>query len=323
MSTTPYTPEQLVKLIGTIDEWEDDESGQPEHAQYVWFSKLWVWQPGKPDHGWAAGTYPSPYPNDDGFVIKVFESRSIIRMSSLTPGVVMDVLGMLVAPLTHLDHDNLCYLELEDGLAPVIKHFSQIWLKHRSDDKVREPRCLNDWGANFIGLVILGFSHTHMPELAGRAIDFTVRAVQHKCYIDGENRATYRPDWTSAVEEAVTHVAFSVSDYKGKSGFRARPFKKMCSAIIAGYAEKLEPGTSIGYSMDSECGVEHEYPEWIGNPTSWSHGFKVPLLDQRAAQIKIERMMRRTKIRLPSDACNLINAFAYGSHKATMDEQAE
>lgn len=331
--STRMTPEELVKLLGPIEEHDDNLTGDPFEMQYCYFSKLFVWQPGKRVHGWAPGVYPSPYPGDDGFVIVVFNNRSIIRMSELTPGIGFDVLGKFVSALTGLDYENNDFMELDDGIVPVIKDFAELWSKFRSDSRTRrEVRGLSEAGAEFIGLLLLSFSHEHYPTLGKKMVDGAVAHVigEHD-HGDGPLE-DQRPNWAAAVEASVTTVATSYANFRGRVGLRARPFKKACSMFVAGLIEKLDDGFSIHYTMDEDLAIENSRPFWIGEATKWSRGCKVPILDQRGAELKIERFMRRVEathpitnevVMLPSGVNDLINAFAFGSHKLIMEEQEE
>ena len=309
--SVPFTKEEMVKLLGSLDEHDDDMNELPEPLKYAYFSKMFIWQPGMRDHGWAAGVYPSPYPDDHDFVLVVLHCRSALRMSKYTPSSVLDFLGPIGASLRELDFINNDYMELDDGVSELAKNLGDMWRKFRSNSRGGgEPHSMSAAGQEFIGALILAFSHEARPALAPSIIMRTVGLVQIEAARADEKASNFHGDWSLALEIAVSEEARSYPTWRGQRGLKASPFKKTCATFIAGYMEKLSPGFSVHYTMDPVVAQEGIGSDWLGEATMWSAGLLVPYLDQHLGKVKIQGMMRNMwwvdydgyKQRLPEDA---------------------
>lgn len=331
--STPITDAEMVEFLGTIDEHDPDLAERPDSVKYMWFSKLLVWQPGMSVHGWSAGVHPSPYPDDEDFVLVVFHCRSVVRMSKLTPLSVLDLIGRLCASLREVDYiENGEFSECDHGAEAMAKQLGDFWREFRSDNStVSQPQAMTGAGQEFIGALILAFSHEHKPALARSIKMRTVTIVRAAAgRADGDITA-FIGDWSAALELAVTEEARSLPTWRGQRGFKGLPFKKVCASIMAGYLDNLSPKFSIHYTMDPIVSKEGIGPLWIGGKTSWSDGLKVPYLDQPKAISEAQKALRdlswvsidgRERF-LPEDVLRMIDVFAYGtSHALERDQKA-
>ena len=292
--STPFTKEKMVEWLGSIDEHDDDSTGdRPESLKYIWFSKMKIWQPGMPDHGWSAGIHRSPYPNDHGFVLVVLNCRSAFRMSKYSPAAALDFLGQIGASLRELDYVDNDFMELEHGVSEVAKSLGNMWKQFRTAPRGDpEPQVMSSAGQEFIGHLILAFSHEEKPLLAKSLMMRTVGLVKIDAARADADLKSYRADWSDALERAATEEARSHQLWRGQRGLKASVFQKACATLVAGYMEKLTPEFSVHYTMDHTVAQEGIGAEWLGESTFWSSQVLVPYLDQRAGQIKIQKMMR-------------------------------
>ena len=288
MATTPFSNEQMLQWLGPINQHKDNQSGDPIKMQYRHFSKFKVLGPGEPHHGWQEGVHASPYPDDRNFVLKVCSCGAVFRMSNLTPSYLL-------------------------GHIP-----------------------LSSQAVQFMAILILGFSHEHYPRLAVDILDRMAVWIPPARVDKNGNPIpeSSNIDWTAAVESCVTAVATSQAGFSRPCAFRkcssttcchcnlrSYNFKKVCSAFIAGFVEKIDPEVSLHYMVDDDLSITSTNPHWIGKVTNWSQGRKVPYLDQQQQErnvqdllrnLKIPRPVNNTDMSLPGPALGLILSFAFG-----------
>ena len=243
-------------------------------------------------HGWEPGVYPSPYANDDEFVLVVFRSGYVIRFSKYTPEFVLSLYDIVTSMQSYRNKD------IGDIHLSLRGPFKMLAVQHYEVDhhRIHMPDPEIDL---VIENLVTAFSHEARPRRAMQMLEAAAHwnpGTPFEDQVDTDALEkwgihTY-PTWCRAVVEGIRNVFETtgwidnlLSDHEEVSQFG----EYMCGLILDGFVQKMHPGYSLGYQFNTDHDTV-PIERIIGKEFEWSNGRRLPYAAKecrRAAALSI------------------------------------